>query len=118
MEFVAFIGEDKKSWGQISALINRLDSEKCVIVKDKNLEGFPENPKVVFVDVDSSEQLRELRDNLMEALKSEISGEFEVAVSIASGNGKENMALLSALLNMPVGVKLVAYTKDGIEFLS
>ena len=39
---------------------------------------------------------------------------MEVAVSIASGDGKEHMALLSALINLPVGIKFVALTKDGV----
>jgi len=41
----------------------------------------------------------------------------EVALSIASGNGKEHMALISALLSIPVGVRFVALTRDGIVYL-
>jgi hypothetical protein len=44
--------------------------------------------------------------------------EFEVALSIASGNGKEHMALISALLSIPVGIRLVVYSKKGIEFVN
>ena len=40
---------------------------------------------------------------------------LEVALSIASGNGKEHMALQSALLNLPMGVRFTALTKDGVE---
>jgi hypothetical protein len=39
-------------------------------------------------------------------------------LSIASGNGKEHMAIVSALLSIPVGVRLVVYTKEGIEFIN
>ena len=38
----------------------------------------------------------------------------EVALSIASGDGKEHMALISALLNLPVGIRFAALTKDGV----
>lgn len=41
---------------------------------------------------------------------------MEVALSIASGTGKEHMALISALIDMPVGIKFTALTKDGIIF--
>jgi len=44
-------------------------------------------------------------------------GDFEVALSIASGTGKEHMALISALLSIPVGVKFIVFTKKGVEFL-
>ena len=42
---------------------------------------------------------------------------LEVALSIASGNGKEHMALQSALLSLPVGVRFTALTKDGVVML-
>ena len=38
----------------------------------------------------------------------------EVALSIASGEGKEHMALISALINSPVGIRFAALTKDGV----
>ena len=40
----------------------------------------------------------------------------EVALSIASGDGREHMALISALLSLPVGVRFTALTKDGVIF--
>ncbi len=40
----------------------------------------------------------------------------EVALSIASGEGREHMALISALLSIPVGVRFTALTKEGIIF--
>jgi len=51
-------------------------------------------------------------------LKTKLDSAFEVAVSLASGNGKEHMALISALLSIPVGIRLVVYTKNGIEFIN
>lgn len=42
----------------------------------------------------------------------------KICLSIASGNGKEHLAILSALLNLPIGVRLVVFTKKGVEFLT
>ncbi len=119
MEFIAFLGADKDGWGQITALVNRLeDCEKVLLVKDKNTLGFPKSEKCEFINVDSSADLVKLRDDMMKGLKPGLSKEFEVAVSLASGNGKEHMALVSALLNTPVGIRLVVYTRDGVNFLT
>ena len=52
----------------------------------------------------------------MKKLKGKING-TEVALSIASGSGKEHMAIISALLGMPVGVRFVALTQEGIVYL-
>lgn len=60
-----------------------------------------------------------LKKELTEKLKPKFDSDFssEVALSIASGTGKEHMALVSALLSIPVGVRFTALTKDGIIFL-
>ncbi len=118
MYLVAFVGKEKESLGQISALINRFEGEKMILVKDKSTEEFPSNEKCEVVDISTEKDLLSLIQEIKLKLKSALTSEFEVALSLASGNGKEHMALLSALLSIPVGVKLVAYTKNGIEFLS
>jgi hypothetical protein len=118
MEFVAFLGNDKENWGQISALVNRIDQAKIFLVKDKAVKDFPTNEKCVVVEIDSSLPLLKLKQQIQEKLKPLLSKEFEVAVSIASGSGKDHMALIAALLALPVGIKIVAYTKEGIEFIT
>jgi len=40
-----------------------------------------------------------------------------VALNLVSGNGKEHMAILSALLKLGIGVRLMAVTKDGVREL-
>ena len=39
----------------------------------------------------------------------------EVDVNFISGTGREHMALMSALLKLGVGIRLVAITKEGME---
>lgn len=117
MELVAYLGNDKESWGQVSALINRGKWDKIIIVKNKNSDDFPgQVTETIKVNVDQPITL--LKNEMMEKLKKSLSGDFEVSLSIASGNGKEHMALISALLSIPVGIRLVAFTKDGIEYIN
>lgn len=115
---MAFIGEDKENWGQITALINRIDSEKVFLIKDKSVEGFPTTDKCDIINVNCGKTLTELKEDMMSKLKAKIGKEFEVALSIASGNGKEHMALISALLSIPVGIRLVVFTKKGVEVIN
>ena len=118
MEFVAYIGEDQASWGQVTALLNRLDYDKAVLLVDKHVSGYPTNEKTEVVSIDSSQSMLSLQKEMQTQLRKHIGGEFEVALSLASGTGKEHMALLSALLQLPVGIKLVVYTKEGVQFLT
>lgn len=121
MELVAFLGKDKENWGQISALVSKLDAEKIIIVKNKNVDNneiLALLKKCEIININSDKSLIELKGEMLEKLKEKIGGSFEVALSLASGNGKEHMALISALLSIPVGVKLVAFTREGIEFVN
>lgn len=118
MELVAFVGTDTENLGQITALINRMECDKIILVKDKDAPDLATSPKCKTIVVDSSRPLTGLTFDMQEGLKKELSKEFEVALSIASGNGKQHMAILSALLNIPVGIRIVAYTKEGVKFIT
>ncbi|MBI2451854.1 hypothetical protein HYV50_02115 [Candidatus Pacearchaeota archaeon] len=117
MELVAFLGKEKENLGQLAGLINNMDCEKIFLVKDKNAGDLIKHQKCKTIAVDTAKDLLSLKNEIKEKLKQELNNDFEVALSIASGSGKEHMALISALLSIPVGIRFVAYTKKGIEFL-
>jgi hypothetical protein len=117
MELVAFLGKDKENWGQINALIGRMDWERIILVKDKASDDFPASKGCEFVAINSEKPLLEIKQEIIDKVKGKLGG-LEVALSLASGNGKEHMALISALLSIPVGIRLVVFTKDGVEFVN
>ena len=80
--------------------------------KEFNVKDVPFD----FIEYDPEKPLVKLKKEFEDKLKGKFD-EMEVAVSIASGNGKEHMALMSALLSIPVGVRFTALTKDGIIML-
>ena len=115
MELIALLSEGKGTWGQVAGLIKRGEWEKIILVGDNYAKDFVSEKKTDFISIDLNLPLSELKEEFAKKLKDRISG-MEVALSIASGTGKEHMALISALLNLPVGVKFTALTKDGIVF--
>ena len=117
MQLVAFLGKDKESWGQVSALINKGKWDKVIIVKSKDVDEFPADVGAT-IKVNVEQPISDLKEEFMSKLKDKLAGDLEVCLSIASGNGKEHMALISALLSIPVGVRLVAFTKNGVEFIN
>jgi hypothetical protein len=117
MEFIAILGEGKGTWGQVSGLMKKGEWEKIVVVGPSYAKEFNvEDIAFDFIEYDNNKSLIPLRDELAKKLKDRFSG-TEVALSIASGSGKEHMALLSALLSVPVGVRFTALTKDGIVMI-
>lgn len=117
MELVALLSSGKGTWGQVAGLINRGEWEKIVLIgndfMNSKIKEFEFAKKAEIVVVDFNKSIKEVIMELKEKLKEKIQG-TEVALSIASGSGKEHMALISALLQLPVGVKFIALTKDGI----
>ncbi len=118
MELVCFQGLDKENWPQLNALIKHGDWEKIFIIKNQQADNFQSSEKCEIIKINSSLSLLELKKEILGELKPRISKYFEVALSIASGTGKEHMAMISALLSIPVGIRLVAYTKQGIEIIN
>lgn len=117
MELVAFLGDDKETWGQVTGLINRGEWSKIILVKSKSSEDYVSSKDADIVLVDTSKPLLELKEDMVKKLRSKFDG-FDVHVSIASGSGKEHMALISALLSVPVGIRLVVFTKEGVKVIN
>src|SRR3989344_8510561 len=113
MELIAILSSDRENWGQVSGLMNHGDWDKMIILGDDSAKQFSSEIKFEFIKVDLTKKIQELKDDFMKKLKGKTLG-TEVALSIASGNGKEHMALISALINLPVGIRFAALTKDGV----
>ena len=117
MELVALLSTGKGTWGQVAGLIQKGEWEKVIVLgppfaKDFTVQGEPFD----FIEFDNNKSLVQLKKELQTKLKDKFNN-LEVAISIASGNGKEHMALQSALLSLPLGVRFTALTKDGVIFL-
>ena len=116
MEFIALLSSGEGTWAQVSGLIKYGDWEKIILLGDDFSSKFQVTEKkeiTEFIKVDLNKKLKDLKDEFSKKLKGKIDG-TEVALSIASGDGKEHMALISALINSPVGIRFAALTKDGV----
>jgi len=113
MELIALLSTGKGSWAQVSGLMKYGEWEKIIILGNDFAQKFTSDKKFEFIKIDLDKKLKDLREEFMEKLKGKING-TEVALSIASGDGKEHMALISALLNLPVGIRFAALTKEGV----
>ena len=113
MELIALLSSGEGTWAQVSGLIKFGDWEKIIVLGDDSAKQFTCDKKFEFIKVDLTKKLKDLKDDFSQKLNGKFEGS-EVALSIASGEGKEHMALISALLSIPVGVRFTALTKDGI----
>jgi len=116
MELIALLSNDEKEWAQVSGLMNHGDWEKIILVGDNKAKEFVHVKKFEFVKIDLTKKIIDLKETLMKKLKDKFDN-MEVACSVASGNGKEHMALVSAIINLPMGIRFVALTKQGVTYL-
>jgi hypothetical protein len=115
MELVALISSGKGSWGQVAGVINKGEWDNIILIGTDFAKKFTSEKDFEFIEIKSS-TLVDSKEELGKKLKGKIKG-TEVALSIASGDGKEHMALISALLSQPVGIRFTALTKDGIVMM-
>jgi len=113
MELVALLSTGKGTWAQVSGLMNYGEWDNIILLGGDFAKQFTHEKKFEFIKVDLDKKLKDLRDEFLTKLKGKFKG-TEVALSIASGDGKEHMALISALINLPVGIRFAALTKDGV----
>jgi len=117
MELIALLSSGKGTWGQITGLIKQGEWDNIILIGDSFAKKFQVegNKKHEFIEIPDN-VLVKMKQDILDRLRSKIKG-TEVALSIASGNGKEHMALISALLSIPVGIRFTALTKEGIVFM-
>ena len=113
MELIALLSSGKGTWAQISGLMKYGSWDKIILVGGSFAKQFSHEKKFEFIQIDLDKKLKDLRDDFYEKLKGKFNG-TEVALSLASGDGKEHMALISALINLPVGIRFAALTKEGV----
>jgi hypothetical protein len=112
VELVALLSKGEGTWAQVAGIVKRGEWENVILVGGDFAKQFKLDTPHEFIEISSS-RLVDMKNEMYEKLKNKIKG-TEVALSIASGDGKEHMALISALLSIPVGVRFTALTKEGI----
>ncbi|MFW5846559.1 MAG: hypothetical protein ACOCUU_00225 [Nanoarchaeota archaeon] len=113
MELVALLSSGKGTWGQISGLMKYGEWDKIFILGDDFAKQFSHEKQFEFIKVDLNKKIKDLKEEFSQKLKGKFQG-TEVALTIASGDGKQHMSLISALINLPVGIRFAALTKEGV----
>jgi len=114
VELVACLSAGKGTWAHVNRLINEQEWDNIFLIADEFAADFKIEKKIELVAIDSNKFLAEIVDDIRNKLKDKIKG-VEVALNLVSGSGKEHMAVLSALLKLGLGIRLVALTKEGVR---
>ncbi|MBA3064622.1 hypothetical protein FP803_04250 [Candidatus Woesearchaeota archaeon] len=114
-DLIACLSTGKGTWTHVKGVISGCEWDNIFLITNEfGREKFSSEKKVELIVVDSSKPLLELVEDIKKELKDRVSG-TEVALNLVSGTGKEHMAILSAVLKLGLGVRLVALAKEGIK---
>lgn len=113
-DLIACLSTGKGTWGHVSRLISDHEWGKILLItNDFGKENFTAEKGAEFIVVDSRQGMKELVDQIGSQVKDKVKG--EIALNLVSGTGKEHMAILSSIMKLGLGFRLMALTKDGIE---
>lgn len=114
-DLVACLSSGKSSWNHIKRLVDEGDWNNIYLVTDEfGLKNFSCSKSANFIIINAESSAKEIIENIKKQLAGRIS-ELEVGLNLVSGTGKEHMAVLSALLQLGLGIRLMAVTKEGVR---
>jgi hypothetical protein len=113
---VACLGTGKGTWAEVRQLIHAESWEKIFLVTNAFCREKFTDSKAEFIVVDDLQPPTLIAAMIIGQLKGKIL-DTEVALNMISGGGNMHMALMSALLKLGFGIRLVTLSDDRMEEL-
>lgn len=113
-DLIAYISSGKGTIAHVQRVIEGQEWEKIYLITNEEFKNQITGENIETILIDNRKMLPEMIEDIRKALKDKVKM-METAVNIISGDGKEHMALLSALLKLGVGIRFVAFTTDGVK---
>lgn len=109
---VACLSTGKGTWAQVQALINSGNFDKTILVCNQWTKDNYQNENAEMILINSDKPLEENLKLLELSLKEKVT-DIEVGLNLVSGSGIEHMLVLSALLRIGTGIRLVIADEKG-----
>lgn len=110
---VACLGDEKGTVSHVAKIIEGQEWDKVFLITYKKPTGF-NNKNIEFIIIDQNKFLPELVEEIKAKLDGKIN-DAEAGLNLISGNGKQHMAVLCALLKLGLGIRLIALTPKGVK---
>jgi len=108
---VACLSTGKGTWLEVSALITHHNWDSIYLITNNfGKENFKPKPNTKLIVINPEGSIDEIKKTIILELKDKLSG--DVAINFCSGSGKEHMALMSALMQIGTGLRLITYDKE------
>jgi len=106
-DLIACLSTGKGTWLEVSKLMKSADWSHIYLIAPKfSMEKFTHDKKFEFVEINPDGETEDMKKAIVEQLKNKL--DIDTAISIASGSGKEHMAVISAAMSLGAGIRLVS----------
>jgi hypothetical protein len=104
----------KGTWAQVSRVVSAEDWEKIYFITNQfGAQKFSTDKESEYILIENTKPVDELSEHIRNSLDGKIK-DLEVAVNISSGTGNEHMAIISAVLKLGLGLRLVYVDQDRL----
>lgn len=101
------------SWNHVKNLALGEEWDKVIIITDDKSRVTFSDITLQIIEINFSQPIEDVIRDLSGELRKLVTL-HEVALNFVSGKGKEHMALVSSIMKLGVGFRLIARTKEGI----
>ena len=114
---VACLSSGKGTWAHVAKLMRAEEWDNIYLITNSfGKENFNVNDKTYLVMINSMDPEQKIVDTIVGELKDKIN-DMDVALNFSSGTGKEHMCLLTAILKLGLGIRLVVHDADEMKVL-
>ena len=119
-DLIACLGAGKGTWNEVAKLIAAESWGKILLItndfgKENFAQRFP-TVKAEFVVINDFAEPQQLVEDVRKGLSGKIT-DTEVAANMSSGSGNVHMALITALLQLGLGIRFVVPSEAGAKEL-
>lgn len=112
---IALLSTGKGTWTEVIKLIQSQEWDKVFLITNKfGQDNFNKRENTELIVVDGFKETSDLANQIKSQLKVK---DFDVAVNLASGTGKEHMALLKAVMELGLNFRLITLKDNQMEML-
>jgi len=116
---IACLSTGKGTWAEVSKIAQSQEWNKVFLITNQfGKENYTpgKNMELILVDSFPDTPTTIITEQIKKQLKDKIS-DFEVALNLASGSGKEHMAVLEAVMQMGLNFRLVTVNRNNVDVL-
>jgi len=111
---IAVLSSGKGTWSEVNRIMQSQSWSKIFLITNQfgreNFTSLPTNAELIVVDF--LRETQDIAEDIKKQLHSKVS-DLEVALNIASGTGKEHMAVMEAVLELGLNFRLVTVRSGG-----